>query len=62
MLAPALLSALSAAGLEQIVQWKYGTWGFVGLLLFSVGVKARNPAVGFAGAVVLLTLFAGSVR
>ncbi|MFF8596773.1 hypothetical protein ACF061_36220 [Streptomyces sp. NPDC015220] len=62
MLAPALLSALSVAGFEQVVQWRYGTWGVVGLLLTSVGIKARNPAIGFAGAVVLATLFVGPVR
>lgn len=53
-----LLCSLFAFGVEQTVQWRYGTAGAVGLLLLSVGIKARKPAVSSAGAVVLALLMA----
>ncbi|MEW2252732.1 MULTISPECIES: hypothetical protein [unclassified Streptomyces] len=53
-----LLCTLFTVGLEQTVQWRYGTAGAVGLLLLSVGIKARKPAVTSAGAVVLALLMA----
>ncbi|MEV7687324.1 hypothetical protein ACFW1F_12940 [Streptomyces bungoensis] len=59
MPALALLSALFVVGFEQLVQWKYGATGLVGLLLLSVGVKAKSPAVSSAGAVLLAVLLAG---
>ncbi|MFH8800317.1 hypothetical protein ACH4F6_12075 [Streptomyces sp. NPDC017936] len=52
------LTLLSAV-LEQIVQWKYGTTGTVGLLLLTVGTKARRPALSSAGAVILAFLVTG---
>ncbi|MEU6476315.1 hypothetical protein ABZ858_05380 [Streptomyces sp. NPDC047017] len=55
----ALLSAVFVIAFEQIVQWKFGATGFVGLLLLSVGLKAKSPAVSSAGAVVLAMLIAG---
>ncbi len=55
----ALLSALFVVGFEQIVQWKYGATGLVGLLLLTVGIKAKSPALSSAGAVVLAMLVAG---
>ncbi|GHF02891.1 hypothetical protein [Streptomyces fumanus] len=55
----ALVSAVFAVGFEQIVQWKYGAAGIVGLLLLTIGVKAKSPAVSSAGAVVLALLVAG---
>ncbi|MEW2292222.1 hypothetical protein ABZ719_05860 [Streptomyces sp. NPDC006743] len=55
----ALLSALFVVGFEQIVQWKYGATGLVGLLLLTVGTKAKSPALSSAGAVVLAMLVAG---
>jgi hypothetical protein len=57
----ALLSAVFVVGFEQIVQWKYGAAGIVGLLLLSVGIKAKSPAVSSAGAVLLAVLLAGPV-
>lgn len=57
----ALLSALFVVGFEQLVQWRYGAAGLVGLLLLSVGVKAGSPAVSSAGAVLLAVLLAGPV-
>ncbi|MBL1109477.1 hypothetical protein JK361_33695 [Streptomyces sp. 5-8] len=55
----ALLSALFVVGFEQLVQWRFGATGIVGLLLLTVGVKAKSPAVSSAGAVLLAVLLAG---
>ncbi|MFC8867869.1 hypothetical protein ACFUAC_09470 [Streptomyces sp. NPDC057148] len=55
----ALVSAILFVTLEQVVQWKYGAAGIVGLLLLTVGVKAKSPSVSSAGAVVLALLVAG---
>ncbi|MGW0334568.1 hypothetical protein ACWD0J_22320 [Streptomyces sp. NPDC003011] len=59
MPALALLSAVLVVGIEQTVQWKYGVTGLVGLLLLTVGVKAKSPAVSSVGAVVLALLVSG---
>ncbi|MFF4750788.1 hypothetical protein ACWD5R_12320 [Streptomyces sp. NPDC002514] len=59
MPALALISAVFVVGFEQFVQWKYGVVGLVGLLLLTIGVKADNPAVSSAGAVLLAVLVAG---
>ncbi|MET7363611.1 hypothetical protein ABZS76_34925 [Streptomyces sp. NPDC005562] len=53
MPAIALLAAVVAVSLEQLVQWKYGPMGIVGLLLLTVGLKAKNPTCSSIGAVVL---------
>ncbi|MFJ9867181.1 hypothetical protein [Streptomyces sp. NPDC101165] len=55
----ALLCAVFVVGFEQLVQWKYGAAGIVGLLLLSVGIKAKSPAVSSAGAVLLAVLLTG---
>jgi len=55
----ALLSAIFVVGIEQTVQWKYGVTGIIGLLLLTVGIKAKNPAISSTGAVVLALLVAG---
>jgi hypothetical protein len=55
----ALLSAVFVVGIEQTVQWKYGVTGITGLLLLTIGIKAKNPAVSSIGAVVLALLVAG---
>jgi len=54
----ALISAVFVVGFEQIVSWKYGATGIIGLLLLTVGLKAKNPAVSSMGAVVLALLVA----
>ncbi|MFF4401892.1 hypothetical protein [Streptomyces sp. NPDC001480] len=59
MPALALISAVFVVGFEQIVQWKYGATGIVGLLMLSIGLKAKSPAVSSAGAVLLAVLLAG---
>ncbi|MFK4065719.1 hypothetical protein [Streptomyces sp. NPDC029674] len=56
MPAIALLAAVVAVSVEQLVQWKYGPMGIVGLLLLTIGVKARNPTCSSIGAVVLALL------
>ncbi|MEU6553129.1 hypothetical protein ABZ915_23015 [Streptomyces sp. NPDC046915] len=61
MPALALISAVFVVGFEQIVQWKYGATGIVGLLMLSIGLKAKSPAVSSAGAVLLAVLLAGPV-
>ncbi|MFR0353453.1 hypothetical protein [Streptomyces sediminimaris] len=59
MPALALLSAVFVVGAEQIVSWKYGATGIIGLLLLTIGIKAKNPTVSSMGAVVLALLVAG---
>lgn len=54
-----LVSVVLVAGCEQFVQWRYGVAGMVGLLLLTTGVRAKNPVVGSAGAVLLAVLLAG---
>ncbi|MFJ3337237.1 hypothetical protein [Streptomyces sp. NPDC086766] len=61
MPALALVSAVLVIGFEQLVQWKFGAMGIVGLLLLTIGVKARNPTIGSIGAVVLAILVAGPI-
>ncbi len=56
MPALALLSAAFVVAFEQLVQWKYGPAGIVGLILLTVGVKAKSPAVSSVGAVMLALL------
>jgi hypothetical protein len=55
----ALISAVFVVGFEQLVQWKFGATGIVGLLLLTIGLKAKSPAVSSAGAVLLAVLLAG---
>ncbi|MET9525908.1 hypothetical protein [Streptomyces coeruleorubidus] len=62
MPALALLSAAFVVAFEQLVQWKYGPAGIIGLILLTVGIKAKSPAVSSAGAVVLALLMAGPAR
>ncbi len=49
MPAIALLSALFVVGFDQFVQWKYGTMGIIGLLLLTVGIKAKSPTCSSVG-------------
>jgi hypothetical protein len=55
----ALLAAIVIVGIEQTIEVKYGTTGIVGLLLLTIGIKAKSPAVSSAGAVVLALLVSG---
>ncbi|MFF1276330.1 hypothetical protein ACFVZC_23470 [Streptomyces marokkonensis] len=52
----ALISAVLVVTVEQLVQWKYGAAGIVGLLLLTVGIRANRPGVSSAGAVLLVLL------
>ncbi|MFB7736639.1 hypothetical protein ACFC08_20085 [Streptomyces sp. NPDC056112] len=59
MPALALVSAIFVIGFEELVQWKYGAMGVIGLLMLTVGIKAKNPTLSSVGAVVLAVLLAG---
>ncbi|AJE84461.1 MULTISPECIES: hypothetical protein [Streptomyces] len=52
----ALAAAILAVGFEQIVQSRFGATGIVAFLLLTIGVKAKSPAIGGVGAVLLLLL------
>ncbi|KOG42652.1 hypothetical protein [Streptomyces resistomycificus] len=54
----ALIAAVFVVGVEQTIQWKYGAAGFIGLLLITIGIKAKSPAVSSTGAVILALLVA----
>ncbi|MFJ3671950.1 hypothetical protein ACIPSE_36400 [Streptomyces sp. NPDC090106] len=54
-----LFSAVFVVGVEQTLQWKYGAAGILGLLLLSIGVKAKSPVVSSVGAVMLALLVSG---
>ncbi|MET8678458.1 hypothetical protein ABZW18_12960 [Streptomyces sp. NPDC004647] len=54
----AFVLAVLAVGFEQMVQWRFGAMGIVGLTLLAVGVKARNTTCSCLGAVVLALLLA----
>lgn len=49
---------LFTLGLEQIIQWKYGLMGTLGVSLLSFGIKVGNPNCACAGALILALLFA----
>ncbi|MFJ2116573.1 MULTISPECIES: hypothetical protein [unclassified Streptomyces] len=53
-----LLASVFSIGLEALVQLRFGPMGFVGLLLLSIGIRARNATFGCVGAVVLTLLMA----
>jgi hypothetical protein len=55
----ALLFAVFTVGLEQTLQSKYGVTGVIGLLLLTIGIKAKSPAISSIGAVVLTLLISG---
>lgn len=59
-LAPVVALTLTVflIGLEQMVQWRYGAMGIVGLSLLGVGVKARNTTCTCIGVLVLAMLLA----
>ncbi|MFI8212959.1 hypothetical protein [Streptomyces werraensis] len=54
----ALISAVVVVTVEQLVQWRYGAAGLLGLLLVTVGIHAKRPGVSSTGAVLLALLVA----
>jgi hypothetical protein len=52
----ALLAAVLTVALEQLIQWKYGVLGVLGLTLLTIGFRTRSPACSSAGAAVLAVL------
>lgn len=57
-LAPVVALALTVflIGLEQMVQWRYGAMGLVGLSLLGIGVKSKNTTCTCIGVLVLAML------
>ncbi|MFI6089427.1 hypothetical protein [Streptomyces sp. NPDC051218] len=55
----ALLAAAFAVIFEQFVQWRYGPVGIIGLLLLTIGIKAKSPTCSSIGAVVLALMMTG---
>lgn len=53
-----LVGAAVMFSMEQLLKSQYGVLGLLFLTLFGIGVKARNTACLYAGAVVLLLLMA----
>jgi hypothetical protein len=58
MPAIALISTAFVMGFEQIVHWRYGPAGILGLLLLSIGVRTKSPTCSSIGAVLLALLVA----
>ncbi|GAA2606482.1 MULTISPECIES: hypothetical protein [Streptomyces] len=54
----ALVSTVCVLAFEQIVQWRYGTAGIIGLLLLITGIKAKRPSLSSVGAVMLALMVA----
>ncbi|MFJ8888035.1 hypothetical protein ACIRJR_32165 [Streptomyces sp. NPDC102402] len=48
---------LITLGLEQIIQWKYGVMGSLGITLLSLGLKVGNSNCACAGVLILVLLF-----
>ncbi|TLS43056.1 hypothetical protein FE633_27295 [Streptomyces montanus] len=59
MPAIAFICAVFVVGFEQLVQWRYGPAGILGLLLLSIGIKTKSPTCSSIGAVLLAVLVAG---
>ncbi|WP_217205537.1 hypothetical protein [Streptomyces sp. AC550_RSS872] len=41
---------------QQIILWRYGVLGLLALLLFAIGVKARNQTCSTIGALLLVLM------
>lgn len=56
----AIVVAALAVGFEQLIEWKFGPMGIIGVLALTVGLKARNTLISGIGAVLLVMLLAPS--
>ncbi|MEW2397841.1 hypothetical protein [Streptomyces sp. NPDC046862] len=56
----AIVAAALAVGFEQLIEWKYGPMGIIGVLALTVGLKSRNTLISGIGAVLLVMLLAPS--
>jgi hypothetical protein len=56
----AIVVAVLAIALEQLLQVKYGVMGVVAFVAIAIGIKARNSMIGGIGAVILVMLLAQS--
>lgn len=54
----ALTLTVLLVGLEQMLQWRYGPMGVIGLALLGIGVKARNVTCACLGVLVIAMLLA----
>ncbi|MEW2633801.1 hypothetical protein AB0903_19620 [Streptomyces sp. NPDC048389] len=52
----ALVLATLTLGFEQLVQWKYGAMGVVGLAMLTIGLKARSATCTAIGSIILVLL------
>ncbi|MEU4652396.1 hypothetical protein AB0G32_00345 [Streptomyces sp. NPDC023723] len=52
------VSTVFVVAFEDFLHWRYGATGVIALLLLTIGIKARRPAVSSTGAVVLALLVA----
>ncbi|MGP2436707.1 hypothetical protein [Streptomyces sp. JW3] len=52
------VSTVLVVAFDDFLHWRYGATGVLGLLLLTIGIKARRPAVSSTGAVVLALLVA----
>lgn len=53
-----LVSAVLLITVQQLVEWKFGVAGLVGLLMLTIGIRANRPGISSAGAVLLALLVA----
>jgi hypothetical protein len=56
----AIAVAALAVGLEQLIEWRYGPMGIIGVLALTIGLRARNTLISGIGAVLLVMLLAPS--
>lgn len=55
-----LAVAALAIGFEQLIQLRYGAMGIIAFLALTLGIKAKNTAIGSIGAVILVMLLTQS--
>ncbi|MEU2898014.1 hypothetical protein ABZ690_09280 [Streptomyces sp. NPDC006967] len=53
-----LVAAVLVITVQQLVEWKFGVAGLVGLLMLTLGIRANRPGISSAGAVLLALLVA----
>jgi hypothetical protein len=56
----AIALAALAVGFEQLIEWKYGPMGIIGVLALTIGLKSRNTLLSGIGAVLLVMLLTPS--
>ncbi|MBT3154479.1 hypothetical protein HTV45_27025 [Streptomyces sp. CHD11] len=51
-----LVSAVLIITVQQLVEWRFGVAGLIGLLMLTLGIRANRPGISSAGAVLLALL------